>query len=1091
MKLETMLAGCVVAGSLFANGTNVWNVADFGAREADTLQTEAIQRAIDACFTAGGGEVRVPEGVYYTGGIRLRSRVTLHLMSGAVLKGSRNPDDYEGWRADTLDPIPPATAATNGLPRSSVPQSRWCNGLIRAYGAHDIAIIGEPHSVIDGQNCFDPTGEEKYRGPHAISMWYCTNVVLRGYTVCDSANWAHAIFNSSNIAARALKVMGGHDGFDVRTCDDVRVESCVFQTGDDGIAGFDNIGVVVRDCVLDSACSAFRFGGTDVLIENCRGTGPAPYGFRGGLPMETRRQSLNDGARTRHNLKNAFLYYCDFRAVIRRPPGNILMRNCTFTNPDRVFSLDFDGKHRWCCNRSLNSITFENCTFDGVAGPLNIHGDANEPLTLTMRNCTVTARPGAGNQAAVSARNFRAIRLENTVWKGFARPRVVAHTPGEVSVQGGTPLETVAGVVVYPEYPAAITRDAAYAVQVEQEGVRRPLVVYNHCEKSILAGRTHGGDVNRRFCEFAFSGAPVRVDIRVSRDVSSYKVFPARHRLKSAFRDGVVSVWLDRPVYFGIQLNDSDKTILSVFADAPEKADEIPQKGAPGVLYVEGWVDAPGADGFLETPKDLKEIYLAPGAVLNARLKIVAKGLRMHGRGMVLDPLSDIFRYDQTQNTARGVIRVAAPDVTLDGFKVIDARTFNLMSWAPNTTFRNVKLLASMMCSDGFTNGHRGFRAENCWLYVGDNALVVSGVTGAVYRDIAIGTSCAAIFPQGDNAAVTMENIDVFRADDGLINNWHNETLRRNNKWSEMNAGKAHKEKDPQDLRHLAHEFFFRNLSAVDCTLFSHFFSGHNMGTLPKTFAFDGCSVPGSTGRSDWRAIGKTDGVAIDTRNDPKRWLVTDNYALTFTNLWIGGVRSTFPASAFNNPTNVAVAYATTDAPPEVPLAADRHVVAWKAPVRPRPAVDLHANLVAEAPKTKSVWQRVPSWLVKLEATHRDEAGRVIYRLVQCEKSAGMQAVVTDGFLARGNGRWTVAFDLRARSENPFSLHVQLISNEKTFERKIPVLAAAAAELTPWKRYEVTFDTDFDPVVTDLVAVSLTATDTADEIAFRNLSFSR
>lgn len=1091
MKLETMLAGCVVAGSLFANGTNVWNVADFGAREADTLQTEAIQRAIDACFTAGGGEVRVPEGVYYTGGIRLRSRVTLHLMSGAVLKGSRNPDDYEGWRADTLDPIPPATAATNGLPRSSVPQSRWCNGLIRAYGAHDIAIIGEPHSVIDGQNCFDPTGEEKYRGPHAISMWYCTNVVLRGYTVCDSANWAHAIFNSSNIAARALKVMGGHDGFDVRTCDDVRVESCVFQTGDDGIAGFDNIGVVVRDCVLDSACSAFRFGGTDVLIENCRGTGPAPYGFRGGLPMETRRQSLNDGARTRHNLKNAFLYYCDFRAVIRRPPGNILMRNCTFTNPDRVFSLDFDGKHRWCCNRSLNSITFENCTFDGVAGPLNIHGDANEPLTLTMRNCTVTARPGAGNQAAVSARNFRAIRLENTVWKGFARPRVVAHTPGEVSVQGGTPLETVAGVVVYPEYPAAITRDTEYAVQVEQEGVRRPLVVYNHCEKSILAGRTHGGDVNRRFCEFAFSGAPVRVDIRVSRDVSSYKVFPARHRLKSAFRAGVVSVWLDRPVYFGLQLNDSDKTILSVFADAPEKADEIPQKGAPGVLFVEGWVDAPGADGFLETPKDLKEIYLAPGSVLNARLKIAAKGLRMHGRGMVLDPLSDIFRYDQTQNTARGVIRVAAPDVTLDGFKVVDARTFNLMSWAPNTTFRNVKLLASMMCSDGFTNGHRGFRAENCWLYVGDNALVVSGVTGAVYRDIAIGTSCAAIFPQGNNAAVTMENIDVFRADDGLINNWHNETLRRNNKWSEMNAGKAHKEKDPQDLRHLAHEFFFRNLSAVDCTLFSHFFSGHNMGTLPKTFAFDGCSVPGSTGRSDWRAIGKTDGVAIDTRNDPKRWLITDNYALTFTNLWIGGVRSTFPASAFNNPTNVAVAYATTDAPPEVPLAADRHVVAWKAPVRPRPAVDLHANLVAEAPKTKSVWQRVPSWLVKLEATHRDEAGRVIYRLVQCEKSAGMQAVVTDGFLARGNGRWTVAFDLRARSENPFSLRVQLISNEKTFERKIPVLAAAAAELTPWKRYEVTFDTDFDPVVTDLVAVSLTATDTADEIAFRNLSFSR
>ena len=73
-------------------------------------------------------------------------------------------------------------------------------------------------------------------------------------------------------------------------------------------------------------------------------------------------------------------------------------------------------------------------------------------------------------------------------------------------------------------------------------------------------------------------------------------------------------MWLEKPVYFGIQLNDYDKTILSVFADAPEKAGEIPQKGAPGVMYVEGWVDAPGVDGVIETAPDVKEIYLAPGA---------------------------------------------------------------------------------------------------------------------------------------------------------------------------------------------------------------------------------------------------------------------------------------------------------------------------------------------------------------------------------------------------------------------------------------------------------------------------------------------
>ena len=69
------------------------------------------------------------------------------------------------------------------------------------------------------------------------------------------------------------------------------------------------------------------------------------------------------------------------------------------------------------------------------------------------------------------------------------------------------------GIVVYPEYDARIERDYAYAVRVSQGAAKKRLVVYNHCEKSILERRTHGGDVNRRFCEFAFDGGPVRVDV--------------------------------------------------------------------------------------------------------------------------------------------------------------------------------------------------------------------------------------------------------------------------------------------------------------------------------------------------------------------------------------------------------------------------------------------------------------------------------------------------------------------------------------------------------------------------------------------------
>ncbi len=662
-------------------------------------------------------------------------------------------------------------------------------------------------------------------------------------------------------------------------------------------------------------------------------------------------------------------------------------------------------------------------------------------------------------------------------------------------------------VWTYPRYPAGIERDYAYAVRVCQGEAKTPLAVYNHCEKSILDARTRGGDVNRRFCEFAFAGGPVRVDIRVTEDVKAYKVFPARLGLKHAFRDGVISVRLDKPAYFGVQLNDSDKSILSVFADAPER--DAPRKGTPGVMYVDGWVDAPGLDGVIATGPETKEIYLAPGSVLNARLRVTGEGTRLHGRGIVLDPMSDIFRYDQTKNTRRGLVAMDAPGTVVEDVKLVDSRTFNFIGFKPNQTWRNVKVLASMMCSDGFTLGTRGQLVENAWLYVGDNALVISGLSDSLFRDVVVGTSCAAVFPQGSNRGIRIENLDVFRADDGIVNNFYNGVLRRSNKWSETGSGRQKREPGPQDLPHRAQEFGFRDLSAVDCTLFSHFFLGRNMGTLPKTFVFDGCAIPFSTGRSDWRTIGQTNGCAVLVQNDPKKWLMTDNYSLVFTNLLVGGAERRFAADAVRGADALSVSYAVSaKASPALPKAADRREVGWSCPYKVTrggrlvrdwrlmdrkagaktvPVGEQGANLVAEdGTRSRSVWQRVPSWLVKLEATGRED-GQVVYRLVQCERGAGMQANVTEEFLVRGNGTWRVAFDMRSKSETPFQLYVQLVSNEKHLSRGLTPVAPTHG----WHRYELDIKTDFDLEASDLVALSITSTQTSDEIAFRNLSLVR
>ena len=80
----------------------IFNILDYGARFCDEMQTKAIQNAIDDCFLAGGGRVVIPCGIFMTGDIRLRSNVELYLEAGAILKGSRDPEDYFNYRKDFL-----------------------------------------------------------------------------------------------------------------------------------------------------------------------------------------------------------------------------------------------------------------------------------------------------------------------------------------------------------------------------------------------------------------------------------------------------------------------------------------------------------------------------------------------------------------------------------------------------------------------------------------------------------------------------------------------------------------------------------------------------------------------------------------------------------------------------------------------------------------------------------------------------------------------------------------------------------------------------------------------------------------------------
>lgn len=122
----------VLLASLFAMvgrsvSARVFDIRDHGAvGDGQTLETAAIQRAIDEVSAAGGGQVRVPPGTYLTGSIHLRSRLTLFLEAGARLVGTTNLSEYR-------QPSPPEF-----MPEAR--WGRWHRGLLIGENLEDVTL---------------------------------------------------------------------------------------------------------------------------------------------------------------------------------------------------------------------------------------------------------------------------------------------------------------------------------------------------------------------------------------------------------------------------------------------------------------------------------------------------------------------------------------------------------------------------------------------------------------------------------------------------------------------------------------------------------------------------------------------------------------------------------------------------------------------------------------------------------------------------------------------------------------------------------------------------------------------------------------
>ena len=418
---------------------------------------------------------------------------------------------------------------------------------------------------------------------------------------------------------------------------------------------------------------------------------------------------------------------------------------------------------------------------------------------------------------------------------------------------------------IYKELPQGIRRDFTYDVTVTQGDQSSKIPVYNHTEESACNGRGSGGDHNRRFAMFAFDGTGVRVDIKVKADFGKYAVMPSAKRFKTRFRDGVISVFMDKPDYFLIRMDDDENTILSIFADDIADTSRIPDKNDPDVIWIDGWYET--ENGLYDLMEDNKTLYLAPGSVFNVRAVLKGNNIKAIGYGAVVaDPFNNIYKKDVrvggTEGKGRKIFTINGSNCTAEGMTTIDARCYNYVVSGDNMVLRNAKALSSMMTTDGVSSyTGDGQLIEHCFLYVGDNALVYSA-RNTHHKDLTIGTTCCALFPQVEVHSALSEDIHVFRANEGILNHRYN--------------GDATVER--------IGNFSVKNLDSVDCPTTPWLFQSRQMGTIPKNVVFENVSTNSANGSSNPRYLWSTDLVNFDNKDDG---LYTSNYHVTMKNVYV------------------------------------------------------------------------------------------------------------------------------------------------------------------------------------------------------------
>lgn len=286
------------------------NVRQFGATgNGTTVDTAAINKAVEACARSGGGTVYMPAGIYLSGTVMLKDNITLFLDAGATLLGTKDLNAYQ----------------------SAVEGQDWYQALVLAKGVHDAAVMGR--GVIDGNRVFNPHGEEHIRGPHAVMFYDVEDMAVKDIAIHNSSNYAVIVRKALRINIDGITVQGGWDGINMHDAKDGTIANCRLYTGDDSLAGAYWENIAVSNCILNASANGIRVGGRNILIQNCVIYGPGQFAAGSSL-----RHRLEAGFQILPNQGNVNNKY-----AAKGPVDNVVLSGITMINVGTPVFIAYSG----------------------------------------------------------------------------------------------------------------------------------------------------------------------------------------------------------------------------------------------------------------------------------------------------------------------------------------------------------------------------------------------------------------------------------------------------------------------------------------------------------------------------------------------------------------------------------------------------------------------------------------------------------------------------------------------------------------------------------------------------------------------------